>query len=131
MMLEDRRGAVRALKSLSREYQVQNLYAATAGVTVRHPSSDCSSSSSSLFQHPSQVEVGSQAMHLLIEVLKNDRADTEITNYALETLINVTSPQDTVRYFGLNASPLGFFLFLTLYSHPLSIAAGPRCTSRQ
>ena len=36
-------------------------------------------------------------MQLLVNVLRDDRADTEITNYALETLISVTSPQETVR----------------------------------
>eukprot|EP00045_Choanoeca_perplexa_P014743 m.175459 g.175459 ORF g.175459 m.175459 type:complete len:883 (+) comp16780_c0_seq1:82-2730(+) len=57
VMLDDRRGAVLGLRSLSKEYQ---------------------------------VDVGSQAMDALIDVLRNDRADTEITTSALEALINVT-----------------------------------------
>ncbi|KAK2156644.1 hypothetical protein LSH36_208g03024 [Paralvinella palmiformis] len=55
-LLEDRRDAVRALKSLSKKY--------------------C-------------LEVGSQAMEILISVLQTDRNDTEIVGYAVETLTNV------------------------------------------
>lgn len=55
-LLEDRRDAVRALKSLSKKY--------------------C-------------LEVGSQAMDILINVLQTDRNDTEIVGYAVETLTNV------------------------------------------
>jgi len=63
-LLEDRRDAVRALKSLSKKFR---------------------------------LEVGTQAMDILIQVLKTDSNDTEITGYALETLCNVMSnepPED-------------------------------------
>eukprot|EP00055_Hartaetosiga_balthica_P018031 m.127131 g.127131 ORF g.127131 m.127131 type:complete len:883 (+) comp9441_c1_seq3:160-2808(+) len=40
-----------------------------------------------------KVDVGTHAMNPLISVLKDDRADVEISNSALETLINVTTPE--------------------------------------
>eukprot|EP00124_Ichthyophonus_hoferi_P000344 Ihof_evm11s12 gene=Ihof_evmTU11s12 len=52
-LLEDRRDAVRALKALAREYQ---------------------------------LEVGTQGMDILMQVLQNDRSDQEIVRYALEGL---------------------------------------------
>ncbi|XP_034389025.1 general vesicular transport factor p115 isoform X1 [Cyclopterus lumpus] len=55
-LLEDRRDAVRALKSLSKKYR---------------------------------VEVGTQAMHHLINILQTDRSDSEILGYALDTLYNI------------------------------------------
>ncbi|XP_068614227.1 general vesicular transport factor p115-like [Brachionichthys hirsutus] len=55
-LLEDRRDAVRALKSLSKKYR---------------------------------VEVGSQAMDHLINILQTDRSDSEILGYALDTLYNI------------------------------------------
>uniref|UniRef100_A0A7M4EIW2 General vesicular transport factor p115 n=1 Tax=Crocodylus porosus TaxID=8502 RepID=A0A7M4EIW2_CROPO len=57
-LLDDRRDAVRALKSLSKKYR---------------------------------LEVGSQAMDHLIQVLQTDRSDSEIIGYALDTLYNVIS----------------------------------------
>lgn len=62
-LLEDRRDAVRALKSLSKKFR---------------------------------LEVGTQSMDLLINVLQTDRNDTEITGLALQTLCNLLSaePQD-------------------------------------
>lgn len=62
-LLEDRRDAVRALKSLSKKFR---------------------------------LEVGTQGMDLLINVMQTDRNDTEITGLALQTLGNLLSsePQD-------------------------------------
>ena len=40
--------------------------------------------------------MGSQGIPALIDVLKNDRADVEMTNLALETLINLTTPDEEV-----------------------------------
>ncbi|PFX22857.1 General vesicular transport factor p115 [Stylophora pistillata] len=57
-LLEDRRDAVRALKSLSKKFR---------------------------------LEVGTQSMDLLINVLQTDRNDTEITGLALQTLCNLLS----------------------------------------
>uniref|UniRef100_A0A3B3TJH3 General vesicular transport factor p115 n=1 Tax=Poecilia latipinna TaxID=48699 RepID=A0A3B3TJH3_9TELE len=57
-LLEDRRDAVRALKSLSKKYR---------------------------------MEVGTQAMDHLINILQTDRSDSEILGYALDTLYNVIS----------------------------------------
>ncbi|XP_006273777.1 general vesicular transport factor p115 isoform X5 [Alligator mississippiensis] len=57
-LLDDRRDAVRALKSLSKKYR---------------------------------LEVGSQAMDHLIQVLQTDRSDSEIIGYALDALYNVIS----------------------------------------
>ncbi|XP_064639656.1 general vesicular transport factor p115-like isoform X2 [Lineus longissimus] len=57
-LLDDRRDAVRALKSLSKKYR---------------------------------LEVGTQSMETLIQVLQTDRADPEIMGYALDTLCNVMS----------------------------------------
>ncbi|GAB1598211.1 general vesicular transport factor p115-like isoform X2 [Argonauta hians] len=57
-LLEDRRDAVRALKSLSKKYA---------------------------------LEVGTQAMDILIKVLETDRSDAEIIGYALDTLCNIMS----------------------------------------
>ncbi|XP_060942351.1 general vesicular transport factor p115 isoform X4 [Limanda limanda] len=55
-LLEDRRDAVRALKSLSKKYR---------------------------------LEVGTQAMDHLINILQTDRSDSEILGYALDTLYNI------------------------------------------
>ncbi|XP_037545973.1 general vesicular transport factor p115 [Nematolebias whitei] len=55
-LLEDRRDAVRALKSLSKKYR---------------------------------LEVGTQAMDYLINILQTDRSDSEILGYALDTLYNI------------------------------------------
>ncbi|CAK6958584.1 general vesicular transport factor p115 isoform X3 [Scomber scombrus] len=55
-LLEDRRDAVRALKSLSKKYR---------------------------------MEVGTQAMEHLINILQTDRSDSEILGYALDTLYNI------------------------------------------
>ncbi|KAM3623248.1 uncharacterized protein V6R79_008941 [Siganus canaliculatus] len=55
-LLEDRRDAVRALKSLSKKYR---------------------------------MEVGTQAMEHLINILQTDRSDSEILGYALDTLFNI------------------------------------------
>ncbi|XP_035274567.1 general vesicular transport factor p115-like isoform X2 [Anguilla anguilla] len=55
-LLDDRRDAVRALKSLSKKYR---------------------------------LEVGTQAMGHLIQILQTDRSDSEIIGYALDTLYNV------------------------------------------
>ncbi|XP_063740140.1 general vesicular transport factor p115 isoform X4 [Eleginops maclovinus] len=55
-LLEDRRDAVRALKSLSKKYR---------------------------------MEVGTQAMEHLINILQTDRSDSEILGYALDTLYNL------------------------------------------
>ncbi|CAE1275452.1 General vesicular transport factor p115 [Acanthosepion pharaonis] len=57
-LLEDRRDAVRALKSLSKKYA---------------------------------LEVGTQAMDILIKVLETDRGDAEIIGYAVDTLCNIMS----------------------------------------
>ncbi|XP_043969324.1 general vesicular transport factor p115 isoform X5 [Gambusia affinis] len=57
-LLEDRRDAVRALKSLSKKYR---------------------------------MEVGTQAMDHLINILQTDRSDSEILGYALDTLYNLIS----------------------------------------
>lgn len=57
-LLEDRRDAVRALKSLSKKYR---------------------------------LEVGTQAMDHLLNVLQTDRSDSEIIGYALDTLYNIVS----------------------------------------
>ncbi|CAI9561020.1 unnamed protein product [Staurois parvus] len=57
-LLEDRRDAVRALKSLSKKYR---------------------------------LEVGTQAMDILLNVLQTDRSDSEIIGYALDTLYNIVS----------------------------------------
>ncbi|KAK3755759.1 hypothetical protein QZH41_019985 [Actinostola sp. cb2023] len=64
-LLEDRRDAVRALKSLSKKFR---------------------------------LEVGTQAMSLLIKVLQTDRSDTEIVGMSLETMCNImsTEPQTQV-----------------------------------
>lgn len=58
-LLDDRRDACRALRSLSKKYR---------------------------------VEVGAQGMDTILDVINMDRIDTEITEYALETLQNITSP---------------------------------------
>uniref|UniRef100_A0A672YRP7 General vesicular transport factor p115 n=1 Tax=Sphaeramia orbicularis TaxID=375764 RepID=A0A672YRP7_9TELE len=55
-LLDDRRDAVRALKSLSKKYR---------------------------------MEVGTQAMDHLINILQTDRSDSEILGYALDTLYNI------------------------------------------
>ncbi|KAJ3615114.1 hypothetical protein NHX12_018682, partial [Muraenolepis orangiensis] len=55
-LLEDRRDAVRALKSLSKKYR---------------------------------LEVGTQAMSDLVQILQTDRSDSEIIGYALDTLFNI------------------------------------------
>lgn len=55
-LLDDRRDAVRALKSLSKKYR---------------------------------MEVGTQAMDHLINILQTDRSDSEIVGYALDTLFNL------------------------------------------
>ncbi|XP_061130478.1 general vesicular transport factor p115 isoform X1 [Syngnathus typhle] len=55
-LLEDRRDAVRALKSLSKKYR---------------------------------MEVGTQAMDHLINILQTDRSDSEILGYALDTMYNI------------------------------------------
>ncbi|KAG7486441.1 general vesicular transport factor p115 isoform X2 [Solea senegalensis] len=55
-LLEDRRDAVRALKSLSKKYR---------------------------------MEVGTQAVDHLINILQTDRSDSEILGYALDTLYNI------------------------------------------
>ncbi|XP_070684040.1 general vesicular transport factor p115 isoform X2 [Pempheris klunzingeri] len=55
-LLEDRRDAVRALKSLSKKYR---------------------------------LEVATQAMDHLINILQTDRSDSEILGYALDTLYNI------------------------------------------
>uniref|UniRef100_H3D0E3 General vesicular transport factor p115 n=1 Tax=Tetraodon nigroviridis TaxID=99883 RepID=H3D0E3_TETNG len=55
-LLEDRRDAVRALKSLSKKYR---------------------------------MEVGTQSMDHLINILQTDRSDSEIIGYALDTLYNI------------------------------------------
>ncbi|KAM4708700.1 general vesicular transport factor p115 isoform 2-T2 [Discoglossus pictus] len=57
-LLDDRRDAVRALKSLSKKYR---------------------------------LEVGTQAMDHLLNVLQTDRSDSEIIGYALDTLYNIIS----------------------------------------
>ncbi|XP_076450445.1 general vesicular transport factor p115-like isoform X2 [Babylonia areolata] len=57
-LLEDRRDAVRALKSLSKKFR---------------------------------LEIGTQAMDILVKVLETDRGDAEITGYALDTLHHVMS----------------------------------------
>lgn len=57
-LLDDRRNAVRALKSLSKKFR---------------------------------LEVGIQAMEHLIHVLQTDRSDSEIIEYALDTLYNIIS----------------------------------------
>ncbi|KAM5194814.1 general vesicular transport factor p115 isoform 2-T2 [Mantella aurantiaca] len=57
-LLDDRRDAVRALKSLSKKYR---------------------------------LEVGTQAMDQLLNVLQTDRSDSEIIGYALDTLYNIVS----------------------------------------
>ncbi|OXA56669.1 general vesicular transport factor p115 [Folsomia candida] len=59
-LLDDRRDACRALKSLSRKYR---------------------------------VEVGAQGMDAILNLLGLDRVDTEIMTYAVECLLNVTSPE--------------------------------------
>ena len=43
--------------------------------------------------HPQKfrLEVGTQAMETLLHVLETDRADSEITGYALDALCNVMS----------------------------------------
>ncbi|EDQ89963.1 uncharacterized protein MONBRDRAFT_18885 [Monosiga brevicollis MX1] len=41
-----------------------------------------------------QVEVGSQGMTHLVDVLRHDHQDTEIANHALEALIQVTTAKD-------------------------------------
>jgi len=40
-----------------------------------------------------RVEVGAQGMDAILDILHMDRIDTEITEYALETLQNITSPE--------------------------------------
>lgn len=40
-----------------------------------------------------RTEVGAQGMNALCQILQNDSGDAEIISYALETLVNVTSPQ--------------------------------------
>ncbi|XP_076584865.1 general vesicular transport factor p115 isoform X2 [Chaetodon auriga] len=60
-LLEDRRDAVRALKSLSKKYR---------------------------------MEVGTQAMDHLINILQTDRSDSEILGYALDTLYNIICNDD-------------------------------------
>ncbi|ELU02247.1 hypothetical protein CAPTEDRAFT_5874 [Capitella teleta] len=59
-LIDDRRDAVRALKSLSRKFR---------------------------------LEVGAQAMGILIGILQTDRTDAEIVGYALDTLCNVLSTE--------------------------------------
>lgn len=38
-----------------------------------------------------RLEVGTQAMDILVNVLETDRSDAEITGYALDTLFNLLS----------------------------------------
>lgn len=57
-LLDDRRDAVRALKSLSKKFR---------------------------------LEVGTQALDILINVIQADRNDSEIVGYALDTLCNIMS----------------------------------------
>lgn len=40
-----------------------------------------------------RIEVGAQGMNALIQVLQTDRADNEITNYALDTLANIVTQE--------------------------------------
>ena len=40
-----------------------------------------------------RLDVGTQAMDLLVDVLEKDRSDAEITGYALDTLVNILSGQ--------------------------------------
>ncbi|KAH9513006.1 Vesicle-mediated ER to Golgi transport protein [Bulinus truncatus] len=42
-----------------------------------------------------RLEVGTQAMHILLNVLEQDRTDTEIIGYALDTFYNVMSNEPT------------------------------------
>ncbi|RMX42738.1 hypothetical protein pdam_00014155 [Pocillopora damicornis] len=70
-LLEDRRDAVRALKSLSKKFR---------------------------------LEVGTQSMDLLINVLQTDRNDTEITGLALQTFCNLLSADPAQDEGGRDAS---------------------------
>lgn len=40
-----------------------------------------------------RVEVGAQGMDALLSALENDRIDSELISYALESLLNITSPE--------------------------------------
>ncbi|XP_069781626.1 general vesicular transport factor p115 isoform X2 [Narcine bancroftii] len=81
-LLDDRRDAVRALKSLSKKYR---------------------------------LEVGSQAMDHLINVLQMDRSDSEIIGYALDTLYNLISndveeeePEENIQKSSSDDLPIQF-----------------------
>ena len=60
-LLEDRRDAVRAIKSLSRKFR---------------------------------REVGTKCTGILLDVLRNNRSDSEIVGYAVEALLNVTAGEE-------------------------------------
>lgn len=44
-----------------------------------------------------RLEVGTQAMQLLIKVLQTDRSDTEIVGMSIETLCNIMSTEPQVQ----------------------------------
>ena len=60
-----------------------------------------------------RLEVGTQAMDSLRQVLEMDRTDCEIVGLALDTLCNITNPEtfDEEGYF---YHKFNFFLFLVL-----------------
>ncbi|KAM7419402.1 hypothetical protein PAMA_016498 [Pampus argenteus] len=72
-LLEDRRDAVRALKSLSKKYR---------------------------------MEVGTQAMDHLINILQTDRSDSEILGYALDTLYNIICNDEEEEQDAVTSIPL-------------------------
>lgn len=46
------------------------------------------------FSRKFRIEVGAQGMDALCQVLEMDRQDCEIVSYALDTLCNITAPEN-------------------------------------
>uniref|UniRef100_A0A3B3VZP6 General vesicular transport factor p115 n=2 Tax=Poecilia latipinna TaxID=48699 RepID=A0A3B3VZP6_9TELE len=86
-LLEDRRDAVRALKSLSKvKIKKRSGYLSERYGGVLFPETEMLT-----FLQKYRMEVGTQAMDHLINILQTDRSDSEILGYALDTLYNVIS----------------------------------------
>ncbi|XP_067352994.1 general vesicular transport factor p115 isoform X3 [Channa argus] len=75
-LLEDRRDAVRALKSLSKV-----IWDSSPRVKTKQKKQKR--------KHKYRMEVGTQAMDHLINILQTDRSDSEILGYSLDTLYNL------------------------------------------
>ncbi len=87
-LLEDRREAVLGIRNMSKEYQVIMSF----DPSLRHRLLTIFS----FVRRDPQVEVGTRAMDHLVMELRQDSSDTEITNLALQTLVNIMTPAPQV-----------------------------------